>query len=119
VVTHLSVVNKEIEFYQWPIIVGYVTAFGAIVCGEVILSEISTLKAVVDAFLLISCFNVGLATFTVLHRAFFHRLNGVPGPFMARLTSFYTVHSAAKDYQFHRQLEEWHRQYGDVVRIGK
>jgi hypothetical protein len=71
------------------------------------------------AFLLESCTVISLWTNILLYRAFFHPLNGFPGPFGARLSKFWAlgkvVESNIRWYQVVGRLQ---KQYGDVVRTG-
>ncbi|EKG09085.1 Cytochrome P450 [Macrophomina phaseolina MS6] len=54
----------------------------------------------------------------LVYRAFFHRLNRFPGPFLARLTKLYAF-KQSQSLQYYKELEDMHRKYGDVVRTGK
>jgi hypothetical protein len=52
------------------------------------------------------------------YRAFFHRLSRFPGPFRARLSNLYATKLANKDEHMYLEVQELHRRYGDIVRIG-
>ncbi|KAH3910676.1 hypothetical protein HBH56_144800 [Parastagonospora nodorum] len=55
-----------------------------------------------------------------IHRAFFHRLRNIPGPFFARISKFYSVFAGVlPDYQYYKKSEELHKTYKtDVIRTG-
>ena len=52
-----------------------------------------------------------------VYRAFFHRLGGYPGPFLARLTQLWRVWKNLRG-EHYRVLDELHRKYGEYVRVG-
>ena len=54
----------------------------------------------------------------ILYRSFFHRLHHFPGPRLAKVTKFYHFYRSRR-LDSYRQLEGWHHQYGNFVRIGK
>lgn len=60
----------------------------------------------------------GLFSSMLLYRAFFHRLNEFPGPFLARLSTFYTTSLSAKRLHLYEEVQKLHIQYGDYVRLG-
>lgn len=66
----------------------------------------------------VSAFLTSLTSSILIYRGFFHRLRNVPGPFAARFSAFWTVKQSSGEYKFHRKLHNWHREHGDVVRIG-
>ncbi|KAF2851298.1 cytochrome P450 [Plenodomus tracheiphilus IPT5] len=59
-------------------------------------------------------------TSILIHRAFFHRLRHIPGPFLARCTKFYSVFvGVLPKYQYFKWTEKLHEQYKtDVIRTG-
>ena len=61
---------------------------------------------------------LGIYASLLAYRAFFHRLNSFPGPFVARLTNFYPTYLSAKKLHLYEETERLHRQYGDFVRLG-
>ncbi|KAL3476707.1 cytochrome P450 [Aspergillus californicus] len=63
-------------------------------------------------------FNLGLTGSIVLYRAFFHRLRQFPGPWMAKVTKLSSTVRSLERTQYHLDLEDMHRQYGDFVRTG-
>lgn len=61
----------------------------------------------------------GVYASMLVYRAAFHRLNRFPGPFMARLTNFYITSRSIKKFRLFEEVQALHKQYGDIVRIGK
>ncbi|CAN8099361.1 unnamed protein product [Discula destructiva] len=60
----------------------------------------------------------GLYSSMLIYRAFFHRLRRFPGPFMARLSTFYMTYLSTKRGQIYHDVQAMHRKYGDYVRVG-
>jgi len=54
----------------------------------------------------------------VVYRTLFYRLNGVPGPLLARVTKLWHLGKILNTSN-HLLLDELHKQYGDFVRTGK
>lgn len=65
------------------------------------------------------CFNTGLTLSLGVYRAFFHRLNGYPGPFAARLSKAYAFSLQWKNFQYFPEQIDLRQKYGDYVRTGK
>jgi hypothetical protein len=59
-----------------------------------------------------------LLTSIVIYRAWFHRLRGYPGPFIARITNFYNVGITIPKIRYFIEAEKIHKKYGDYVRLG-
>ena len=58
-----------------------------------------------------------LFTSMILYRAFFHPLNEIPGPRLAKLTKLWHV-TKLVNFDNYRQVDRLHKQYGDFVRTG-
>ncbi|UPL00404.1 hypothetical protein LCI18_011338 [Fusarium solani-melongenae] len=75
-----------------------------------------------DAFIIAlkycSTLAVGTLCSILIYRAVFHRLNVFPGPFKARLSNLYITALGLKKRHLYREVQELHRKYGDIVRIG-
>jgi hypothetical protein len=54
----------------------------------------------------------------LIYRGFFHRLCRFPGPFLARFSNFYVTGLGAKKFHLYEEVQQLHKQYGDIVRIG-
>ncbi|KAF1920436.1 cytochrome P450 [Ampelomyces quisqualis] len=61
-----------------------------------------------------------LTTSIILHRAFFHRLRRIPGPFLARISKFYSVFAGVlPNFQYYKKTESLFEEYQtDVIRTG-
>lgn len=62
---------------------------------------------------------LGIFTSILAYRAFFHRLNGFPGPYLARLSNLYPTALSAKRLHLYEEVQSLHQQYGDIVRLGQ
>jgi hypothetical protein len=60
----------------------------------------------------------GLFCSMTLYRAVFHPLHSFPGPFLARVSSFYKV-NLSRNLRLFEETYKLHQKYGDLVRIGK
>nr|P0DPA4.1 RecName: Full=Cytochrome P450 monooxygenase FCK2; AltName: Full=Cytokinin biosynthesis protein 2 [Fusarium pseudograminearum CS3096] len=69
-----------------------------------------------------SCFTLstlmGLLISILMYRSWFHRLRRFPGPFCARLSNLYITFRAFKKNRLYEEVQQLHRRYGDIVRIG-
>ncbi|KAG8169544.1 hypothetical protein KVR01_000289 [Diaporthe batatas] len=74
--------------------------------------------AVQHALCLILTAVAGIYLSMILYRAFFHRLRAFPGPFAARLSTFYMTYLSARRGQVYEDVRALHRIYGDYVRVG-
>lgn len=78
----------------------------------------SPLQACRTAALLSFTFLSGVYSSILTYRAIFHRLNGFPGPFQARLSNLFVTRLSVKKFQLYEEIRSLHAQYGDVVRVG-
>lgn len=66
------------------------------------------------------CWILGTFTSILVYRAFFHRLNSFPGPYLARLSNLYLPTAlTAKQLHLYEKVQSLHKQYGDIVRLGQ
>ncbi|GJC83080.1 cytochrome P450 monooxygenase FCK2 [Colletotrichum liriopes] len=61
---------------------------------------------------------IGIYTSLIVYRAAFHRLNCFDGPFLARLSNLWITSRAIKELHIYSEVQDLHRKYGDIVRIG-
>jgi cytochrome P450 family 628 len=94
-----------------------ILTFAGSVVSLLVLSQRSLIGSVKLVSELYGLYLSALSISVLVYRAFFHRLHTVPGPFGARLTKFYHVHSVRHLDQY-RWLDELHQKYGPVVRVG-
>jgi hypothetical protein len=112
---HLSIIPHEIDFQVKRLFVLYVASIGGLyyllVRQNIPNIETTTVRTV-------TTFNAALFTSILIHRVFLHRAGRFPGPFMARVSKFYSVFLSAK-LQYHKEVEQLHKKYGDFVRTGE
>ncbi|KAF5690423.1 pisatin demethylase cytochrome P450 [Fusarium circinatum] len=59
-------------------------------------------------------FVTGLSLSIVTYRAFFHRLNRFPGPFLARLSTIYATYLTVDEEHMYLEVQKLHEKYGDI-----
>ncbi|KAL1640901.1 hypothetical protein SLS58_006517 [Diplodia intermedia] len=107
-----------LDLLVWPMLGSFAAVGAAIFYADVHLYHSAPAAAAKDLATSATSFALSLAISMLVYRAFFHRLRRFPGPFAARLTRFWSVYKSSKDLQYHLVLEELHKKYGDVVRVG-
>jgi tryprostatin B 6-hydroxylase len=60
----------------------------------------------------------GLWTSIIIYRVFFHRLNGFPGPFMAKVSKLWHVYQVIPKSDNRLVIDRLHKTYGPFVRTG-
>lgn len=117
VFAHVAVFRRgEWDISSPSIFVFYATVFtAAVVVGHVDLIALP-LAAVAQ---IAACHVVALYASMLVYRGFCHRLAGYPGPFLARLTTFYITARSMKKMHLFEEVQNLHAQYGDYVRVGK
>jgi len=63
------------------------------------------------------CHVAGLFASMLVYRAWFHRLSSYPGPFLARLTTFYITARSMKKLHLYEEVQKLHAEHGDFVRL--
>ncbi|KAF5693592.1 cytochrome P450 monooxygenase [Fusarium denticulatum] len=59
-------------------------------------------------------FVTGLSISILTYRAFFHRLNRFPGPFLARLSTLYATYLTVYEEHMYLEVQKLHEKYGDI-----
>lgn len=96
------------------IVVGYASTISATTFLSTFHFSISVLEIVQAA-----AYHVGgLFVSMLIYRHFFHRLSKYPGPFLARLTTFYITARSVRKLHLFEEVRSLHAQYGDIVRLG-
>lgn len=80
--------------------------------------NLGTLAAFRLVSTLITTVVAGIFSSMLIYRGFFHRLNRFPGPFLARLSNFYVTSLSISKFRLFEEVQQLHKQYGDIVRIG-
>ncbi|KAI1414401.1 monooxygenase [Hypoxylon sp. FL1857] len=63
-------------------------------------------------------FNATLFSSMVIYRLFFHRLRRFPGPLDLKISRLFSALRVSKHVQYHRELAELKKEYGDFIRTG-
>lgn len=116
---HLYARRVEVDFILLPLFLVFGTAYFLALYVGVSWLHIPATTALHNLSVFAGTFTLSTAGSILLYRAHFHRLNHIPGPYLARLSTFWTARKASGDYRFHVKLQELHAQYGDVVRLGE
>ncbi|KAI5460996.1 cytochrome P450 monooxygenase [Mariannaea sp. PMI_226] len=77
----------------------------------------SLLDASLQTLVYDGCFMAGLFGSLFVYRAFFNPLNAIPGPFIARIATFW-ISFRIKRLRMFAAFEELHNKYGYFVRVG-
>lgn len=115
--SHVCYFNRgEHHFYSARYVQIFATAFVAaliLLCqwGEPKGKALAQVTAIAVFYL------VGLYTSLVIYRSLIHPLNQFPGPFGARISSFW-LSAHLKDGDAFRQVQKLHEKYGAFVRVG-
>ncbi|CZR49867.1 uncharacterized protein FPRO_16074 [Fusarium proliferatum ET1] len=79
----------------------------------------SFLESVIASMYMVSFLISGTFCSIFIYRiSFFHRLYKFPGPFMARVSNLYLTKRSVASFQLYREIQDLHRRYGDIVRVG-
>ncbi|KXJ88976.1 cytochrome P450 [Microdochium bolleyi] len=115
---HAAVQFVEFEGYMfpflgasalsWPLLSVFYQGFG----------NCQLLAGAGKAALVGTTFHATLLASIAAYRLLFHRCRQYPGPVGARVSRLYATYLSSKNVQYHKELEEMHRQYGDLVRTG-
>jgi hypothetical protein len=123
VLSHVAIFNRG----EWDVATAklcvFVTSTQAIATAGILHyfpEEYDTAYAALKNVIGITSFwTLGIFTSILVYRAFFHRLNRFPGPFVARLSNLYPTFLTAKRLHLYEEVESLHKQYGDILRLGQ
>lgn len=110
--------HQEVDFSGWRIISIFSSINVALGYYFTVFLEWPLLEAVWNVLFAATVSVAAASCSILLYRGFFHRLQHIPGPFFARLSSFYLLRKIFVGLQTHIDLGQLHSKYGDVVRIG-
>ncbi|KAI7769317.1 hypothetical protein LZL87_011847 [Fusarium oxysporum] len=80
----------------------------------------SLLESIIASIYMVSLMISGTFCSIFLYRiSFFHRLHQFPGPASARVSNLYLTKRSVASFQLYREIQDLHREYGDIVRVGK
>ncbi|KAI5814629.1 cytochrome P450 [Pyronema omphalodes] len=116
VLFHISTIRIELDFLLLQLGGVYTLIFGIL---TYIFSRDTSLSDGLFSTFLISCvFNITLITSIGIHRIFFHRLRQFPGPFGAKVSSFWHIYQLWGNTKGHLLTKSMHDKYGNVIRYG-
>ena len=102
-------------FYK---IVGAVLLLQPVALLNIKLSGQTWLQSYVALVSLETAYSASLFASIGLYRVFFHPLRRFPGPFWARLWMWWKIAKFAEAEKGYLVIDDLHKKYGDVVRIG-
>ncbi|CAI7641908.1 unnamed protein product [Penicillium pancosmium] len=120
--THLLLYRHR----EWDVkSLGLVQSYGSILLISYMLERMAVLDHLLEiamptnwAFKALGYHILGLYLSMLFYRAFWHRLSGFPGPYLAKLSNFYVTGLSARKFQLYDEVEKLHQKYGDYVRLG-
>ncbi|KAF4956783.1 hypothetical protein FGADI_3565 [Fusarium gaditjirri] len=124
---HILIFRKgEWDLYTTKILQGLVIIAGLLALSFKMLgateagSPYSILESIIASIYMVFFLIMGTFCSILLYRiSFFHRLYKFPGPFMSRISNFYLTKRSNASFQLYREIQDLHRKYGDIVRVGK
>ncbi|KAI0126220.1 cytochrome P450 [Xylariales sp. AK1849] len=115
---HLYTRRIEIDFHLWQLVGTFSTLAIVILYSSMYYYSLPLWESIRHLVISVATFALSTVGSVLLYRGHFHRLGSFPGPYLARLSSFYAVIKATKHDKYHLHLLALHQQYGDVVRVG-
>ena len=116
--THLAYFIRGEHHLQAPSLFGLsVLAPIALMMAQIRLSHTGIHRAFWNTSTIMTVYLCALFGSMVVYRLFFHRLNGFPGPWMARTTKLWHCMKVL-NFDSYRQIDKLHEEYGDFVRTG-
>ncbi|KAL4999791.1 cytochrome P450 [Aspergillus recurvatus] len=116
--SHQCIRHGEIDNRLRPLSAFYLSTFVGLYVCYIRIFPLSWPRALGGTILAASSFNLGLFISIIIYRAFLHRLRHFPGSWMAKMTRISTALRTVERTQYHLDLREMHRKYGDFVRTG-
>ncbi|KAI3584285.1 cytochrome P450 [Fusarium oxysporum f. sp. albedinis] len=82
-------------------------------------SPYSVFESTIASIYMVSLMVLGTFCSIFLYRiCFFHRLYQFPGPLMAKVSNLYLTRRSVARFQLYKEIQNLHRTYGDIVRVG-
>lgn len=85
----------------------------------VLATEYSVTRCFAETISVNSALISGIFSSMIVYRLIFHPLRLFPGPFLARVSSFWAIRGQWPDLNLYVKLQDIHTKYGDFVRISK
>ncbi|KAF2734670.1 cytochrome P450 [Polyplosphaeria fusca] len=121
VASHFILGKGEWDHSSHLVALTWAGAFAAITTVEYLADPQvqSIFEALLVTVMASAVYFAALISVLLVYRAFFHRLRKFPGPFSARLSKFYGVSLAVRNFQLYNEIERLHKEYkADIIRTG-
>ncbi|KAM0293757.1 hypothetical protein ACHAPM_011479 [Fusarium culmorum] len=115
---HIVFRPYEIDGNAWDLVFAYIGLSIALCIAYAQIAGLGLFASLCRTLLVATTYNVSLTASILVYRAFFHRLRSFPGPFMAKLSRFYSLLKVAKTTRGCEDIQRLHEEYGDIVRTG-
>ncbi|KAF2752115.1 cytochrome P450 [Sporormia fimetaria CBS 119925] len=116
--THALLNRFTLDRYSHLVLLAWIAAFGSVAAGEW-RADAGFRKALQDTAKIACVYFVTLLTSVMVYRGLFHRLRKFPGPFLPRLSKWFSLSYVIPQFQYHKQVPLLHKQYNsDIVRTG-
>ncbi|QIX01788.1 hypothetical protein AMS68_007305 [Peltaster fructicola] len=118
VASHVLIFNRyEMHMHGIAILSVYLACSAALPLVLVQLHDLELWSAIRTALVIDASFLAGAYGSTLIYRLFLNPLNRFPGPYAARISSFWWSAQLGKSDAYHKLLA-LHKKYGKIVRIG-
>ncbi|KAE8036859.1 hypothetical protein FH972_009492 [Carpinus fangiana] len=119
VATHVGYFNRgEHHFYGVRYLQAFLTVCITAIALQVRSADVPTRTALSTTATIAGAFLAGVYASLLTYRIFLHPLNKFPGPFMARITSYWYTFQVAGHARAQDVTMRMHEKYGEFVRVG-
>ncbi|KAJ4030155.1 hypothetical protein NW761_011827 [Fusarium oxysporum] len=126
ILSHILIFSKgEWDLYTIKILQGLLIVIGLLALSFKRLgtteagSPYSVFESTIASIYMVSLMVSGTFCSIFLYRiCFFHRLYQFPGPLMAKVSNLYLTKRSVARFQLYTEIQDLHRTYGDIVRVG-
>lgn len=120
IILHIFLFSRgEWDRHAPTVVLIFSLLFALLFFGLLTGTDWSFAQCVTETFQLGTTLAVGLFGSMITYRVAFHPLKSFPGPFAARLTSFWILAKNWLTLKFYLTLRKLHDNYGDFIRISK
>lgn len=119
VVSHLGLFKHgDWDRYSPTVAVTYASAMVLSPSIPLVLWNLSPYEALLLVSIFWICYFGGLFGSIIHYRVLWHPLRDFPGPFVAKVTGFWSAKTSVQGFQIHKEVQRLHRAHGDFVRVG-
>ncbi|KAK7537322.1 cytochrome P450 [Phyllosticta citribraziliensis] len=116
---HLSTQSIELDHHGWLLTAMFNGLILTVAVLQARFSQLGLIAAAFRAVLFSWATLLGLFLSIIVQRLFLSPLRKYPGPFLAKITKFYTmVLQVRSGNQLYKDIRKMHEEYGDIVRTG-